>query len=452
MISREIWVKTIKDFQEFELPELVERDVEVDTDPPIKRVVSVIGPRRTGKTFLMFQIIKKLLEKGVEKNRILYINFERDLLLGIELSDLRNMIEIFYEIYPENKGQKVYLFLDEIQNVPAWEKFVRAIMDGENVQVFVSGSSSKLLSKEISTGLRGRTLPYHVYPFSFKEFLKTKDFKMEKYLSSSQKAKLLNLLEKYTRGSYPEAVLFEREKEKILREILDVTIYRDVVERFKVKNVKVLKLLLKGLASSAYFSVHKFYNYLKSLGIRVSKNTIYNYVDYFSDSLVLYALRKYSKSYKEIEQTIPKIYFVDNGLLVVNGIENSSRFMENVVFLELIKKDFTPDNRNLFYFVSGDKEVDFVLKEGEKITRLIQVCYNVEDFDTKARELNALVAAGKELKCSNMFVITWDYEKVEKYKNKKIKFLPLWKWLLENSYSAGTGARSATGRVTITTA
>jgi len=432
MVTRETWVRTIKDFQEFELPELVERDVKVDTDPPIKRVVSVIGPRRTGKTFLMFQIMKKLLEKGVEKNRILYINFESDLLLGIELPDLRNMIEIFYEICPENKTQKVYLFLDEIQNVPDWEKFVRTVMDSEKVQAFVSGSSSKLLSKEISTSLRGRTLPYYVYPFSFKEFLKTKDFKMGKYLSSSQKAKLLNLLEKYMKGSYPETILFEREGEKILREILDVTIYRDVVERFKVKNVKVLKLLLRGLASSTYFSVHKFYNYLKSLGIRVSKNTIYNYVDYFSDSLVLYTLRKYSKSYREMEQTIPKIYFVDNGLLVINGIESLSRFMENVVFLELVRRGFTPDGHNLFYFVSGGKEVDFVLKEGEKITQLIQVSYTIEDFDTKTRELNALAAAGKKLKCRNMTVITWDYERVEKYKNKKIKFLPLWKWLLES--------------------
>jgi predicted AAA+ superfamily ATPase len=428
MIKRETWAKIIKDFQEFELPALVERDIEV-TEPPIKRVISIIGPRRAGKTFLMFQIMKKLLEKKIEKNRILYVNFESDLLVGTELSDLRNLIEIFYEIYPNNKNQKVYLFLDEVQNVPNWEKFVRAVLDGENAQVFISGSSSKLLSKEIATSLRGRTLPYNVYPFSFKEFLKAKNFKMEKYLSSSQKAKLLNLLRKYMDGSYPEAVFFEEGKEKILTEILDVTIYRDIVERFKVKNIKVLKLLLKSLASSAYFSVHKFYNYLKSLGIKVSKNTIYNYVTYFSDSLVLYTLRKYSRSYKEIEQTIPKIYFVDNGLLVVNGIESLSRLMENAVFLELLRRNFIP-NRNLFYFSSNHKEVDFVVKKKGKITQLIQVCYNVEDFNTRERELNALVKAGGELKCGDLLVITWGHEGVERYKNKKIRFLPLWKWVL----------------------
>ena len=429
MIKRETWIKIIRDFQESELPALVERDIEV-TDLPIKRVISIIGPRRAGKTFLMFQTMKKLLEKKVEKNRMLYINFESDLLVGTELSDLRNMIEIFYEIYPENKGHKVYLFLDEIQNVPNWEKFARAVLDGENVQVLVSGSSSKLLSKEIATSLRGRTLPYHVYPFSFKEFLKAKNFKIEKYFSSSQKAKLLNLLRRYMDGGYPEAIFFEEGKEKILSEILDVTIYRDIVERFKVKNIKVLKLLLKGLVSSTYFSVHKFYNYIKSMGIKVSKNTIYSYVDYFSDSLVLYTLRKYSKSYKEVEQTIPKIYFVDNGLLVVNGIESPSRLMENGVFLELLRRNFTP-NDNLFYLSSNHKEVDFVLKEKEKIIQLIQVCYDIEDFNTRERELNALVKASEELKCSDMLVVTWDHEGIEKYKNKKIEFVPLWKWLLE---------------------
>jgi len=430
MINREIWIKIIKDFQELEMPVLTDRENEIETEISIKRVISIIGPRRVGKTFLMFQTIKKLLEKKIEKNRMLYVNFESDLLVGCTLLDLRSMLEIFYEIYPENKNRKIYLFLDEIQNVSNWEKFVRAIMDSENAQVFVSGSSSTLLSKEIATSLRGRTLVRYVYPFNFKEFLKAREFKAEKYLSSSQKAKLLNLLEKYMNSSYPEAIFFEKEREKILKEILNVTIYRDIIERFKVKNIKILKLLLKGLVSSTHFSVHKFYNYLKSLGIKVSKNTIYNYIEYFSDSLILYTLRKYSKSYKEMEQTIPKLYFVDNGFLLVNEIKNLSRFMENAVFLELVRRNFTPNN-NLFYFDFNHKEVDFVLRKGEKIAQLMQVCYNIEDFNTRERELNALITASKELKCSNMLVITWDYENLEKYKNKKIIFKPLWRWLLE---------------------
>ncbi len=429
MIKRETWIKIIRDFQEFEFPQLIKRDYIVEVELPIKRVISIIGPRRAGKTFLMFQLVEELLERGIERERMLYVNLESDMLLGCEISDLRRMIEIFYEIYPENKNKKVYLFLDEVQNVSNWEKFVRTIMDTEKIQIFISGSSSKLLSKEIATSLRGRTLPYNIYPFSFKEFLRAKDFKIEKYLSSSQKAKLLNLLQRYLRGSYPEVVLFEEGREKILKEILDVTIYRDVVERFKVKNIKILRLLLRSLLSSTYFSVHRFYNYVKSLGMKVSKNTIYNYMEYFSDALILYTLKKYSKSYKEIEQTTPKIYFVDNGLLDVSGVKDLGRLMENVVFLKLLRRGFTP-NVNLFYFSVNRREVDFVLREGEKISQLVQVCYDVEDLNTREREIKALMKTSKQLNCKNLLIITWDYEDEVTVDRRKIKFLPLWKWLL----------------------
>src|SRR3972149_2784237 len=238
MIKRDIWIKLIKDFLEFKLPEITERDINIQ-ELPIKRAVTIIGPRRAGKTYLMFQVMKDLLGKDIEKNRLLYMNMESDLLIGCDFTDIRNLLQIFYEIYPENKNQKVYLFLDEIQIIPEWEKFVRAIIDSENIQIFISGSSSKLLSKEIATGLRGRTIPYYVYPFSFREFLRAKDFKIETYLSTSQKSILLNHLSKFMTGSYPETVFFEDGKEKILREIIDVTIYRDVVERFNVKTIKV---------------------------------------------------------------------------------------------------------------------------------------------------------------------------------------------------------------------
>ena len=431
MITRETWIRAIKDFQEFELPKLVKRDLRIEADLPIKRAISIIGPRRAGKTFSMFQVIGELLRNGIDKSRILYVNLESDLLIGCTVEDLRNMLNIFYEIYPENRGRKIYLFLDEVQNVPYWERFVRNLVDSGGIQVYVSGSSSKLLSIEVATSLRGRTLPYYIYPFNFKEFLRAKGFEVEKYLSSSKKATLLNLLQKYMEGSYPEVVLFEKEREKVLKEIFDVTIYRDIVERFRVKNIRVLRLMVKGLVSSTYFSIHKFYNYIKSLGMKVSKNTLYNYVEYFSDSLVLYTLRKYSRSYKEVEQTIPKIYFVDNGLLIINGVENASRLMENLFFSELLKKGFTP-NENLFYFYSNNKEVDFVITSGGKVKQLIQVCYNIDDFNTKEREISALVKASKELDCSNLTIITWDYEGVEKHGGRRIKFLPLWKWLLES--------------------
>ncbi len=423
MIPRETWARLIKDFAEFELPELVPRDIQL---PPsgLRRAVAIVGPRRAGKTFLMYQIMGEL-----ERERTLYVDLESDMLVGCGVLDLRVMLDVFYELYPENAKREIYLFLDEVQNVPGWERFVRTLLASGRVRVFVSGSSSKMLSREIATALRGRSLSCYIYPFSFREYLRAKGVEPTQYPSTAEKAKILKSLADYISGSYPEAVMFEPERERILREILEVTIYRDIVERFKVKNVGVLKLLLRALLSSTYFSVHKFYNYLKSTGRKVSKNTLYEYLEYFSDSLILFPLRKYSPSYKDIEQSTPKIYPVDNGLCSVVGVEDRGRFMEQVVFLEFVRRGLLP-NSNLFYVNTRRGEVDFALKHGRTISELVQVCYGIEDMNTRERELGALVAAGKGLDCRRLRVITWDQEETVQYGGRNIKLTPLWKWLL----------------------
>jgi predicted AAA+ superfamily ATPase len=303
-------------------------------------------------------------------------------------------------------------------------------MDFENVQIFISGSSSKLLSKEVATMLRGRSLPYYIFPFSFKEFLKAKGFEVEKYLSSFQRAKLMNFVEEYMKfGGYPEAVLYPEEREKILKEILDVTIYRDIVERFGVKNTKLVRLLLKQLILSTFFSVHSFFNYIKSLGMRVSKNTIYNYSEYFSDALIVIFLRKFSYSYREIEQTKPKIYFIDNGLLSISGVESKSRLMENAILVEMIKRGLVP-NENIFYYQRNKHEVDFVVVEKMKVKKLIQVCYDLSDIETKKREVRSLIEVMKEFRLKEGLIITMDFEGQEKIGDKKIVYKPFWKWLV----------------------
>ena len=429
MIDRNTWIEIIKNFQEFEIPNLIKRENEVDFDIPIKRAISIIGPRRTGKTYFMYQLISDLLKLGVEKNRILYVNLEMEPLALCESKDLMRFIDIFYEIYPENLGRKCYLFFDEIQNVDNWERSIRTIIDSPNIQVFISGSSSKLLSKEISTSMRGRSIPEYIYPFSFREFLVAKNFKVEKYLSSSKRITLLNLLNKYIYGSYPEAIIYEKEREKILSDILDVTIYRDIVERYSVKNLKALRLTITGVANSPYFSVHKFSNYLNSIGIKVSKNSIYNYLEYLNDAMIVYPLRRFSYSYKEMHQTIPKMYFVDNGLLSIQGIQDVGRFMEGVVFIEFLRKGMNV-NKNLFYYRNLDYEVDFVIKEGSTIKQLIQVTYASGRDEIEKREIKSLIKASEQLKCDNLLIITWDYEDEIKVENKTIKCIPLWKWLI----------------------
>lgn len=424
-----IWAAIIKDFHEKGLPELIERNVHIPLEAPIKRAISIIGPRRAGKTYVMYQVIKNILVSGFEITQTVYINFEKTELEGCNSKDLNGMVQAFYEIYPANRKKKVWFFLDEIQNVNSWEKFVREAVDG-GIQVFISGSSSKLLSKEIATTLRGRTISYNILPFSFSEYLSTKKIEIKKYLSSTEKTRLVNALKKYMNlGGYPETVLYPEEREKILFDILETTIYRDVVERYKIRNTKLLKLLIKSLINSAEreFSMNKFYNFIKSTGMKISKNTLYTYLDALNDVFFVFPVRKFSYSYKEAEQSLPKICVVDNGMLSANGINDNGRLMENLVFVELLRR-----GNPIHYYKSIDnKEVDFVILEKSKPKQLIQVAFSVENYDTKEREVTALLKGSKELKCNNLIIITWDKEGHEKIKGKKIVYIPLWKWLLQ---------------------
>ncbi len=429
MISKRIWGEIIKDFQERRLPDPVERELRYPLETPLNRAVVFSGPRRSGKTYLMYIGIKELLARGEDRNQILYVNFEDIRLAGATAQDLNDLLEVFFEIYPANRTKKVWFFLDEVQVVPEWERFVRTLVDMENMNVFVTGSSSKLMSKEIATSMRGRSLTYDVYPFSFAEVLRADGIEQGEYLSSAQKAKIVHKLEDYVKyGGYPETVIYREEWERILREILDVTIFRDIVERYDIKNIKVLKIFLNAIFNSKEFSIHKFFNFLKSQGTKVSKNTLYNYFEYFADSFIVFPLRRFSYSYKDVESSIPKIYLVDNGLLSLQGIRDKGRLIENIVFVELKRKG----TRDLFYYKStSDREVDFVIRDGKTVKELIQVCYDIDNFSTKERETRALLNASKELNCDDLLIITWNHEAEEDVSGKIIKYIPLWKWLIE---------------------
>jgi len=427
MIDRETIVEIIRDYQEMDLPDLIKRNIDIPLDLRIKRAISIIGPRRAGKTYTMFQLMKILLERGVGRDRMLYINFEDYRLEGINYIDLKKIVEIYYEMYPENSRLKVWFFLDEIQNVGGWEKVVRNIMDRWNIQIFLSGSSSKLLSREIATQLRGRTLTYIVYPFSFKEFLRARNFRIEKYMSSYEKNRLLNLLNEYlVYGGYPEAVIERERRMKILREIWDVTIARDIIDRWRIRNIRALKLLIRALRKSREFSIHKFYRYLKSLGLKISKNTLYNYIEYLNDSLILYLLKKYSPSYRDIEMSIPKIFFVDNGLYMAE--ESISKLMENLVFMELRRRNYV-ENEKLFYWKNSfGREIDFIVLDGE----LIQVCYELT-YENRDREIKSLIKASKQLNYKKLRILTWNQEDTININNRKIEITPLWKWLINKN-------------------
>lgn len=430
MTKKEIISQIILDFQKENLPELIERELRIDLEIPLKRATVILGPRRSGKTYYLYFLIKRLLKKGISKERVLYINFEDPKLVDVSLNDLVAFIELFYQLYPQNKNREIWLFFDEIQNVKNWEVFIRNLLDREKAHIFLSGSSSKLLSKEIATSLRGRTLSYLLMPFSFSEYLVFKNTPYRQHLSSEERARLLNAFRNYfSYGGYPEAIIYPQAREKIIREIIEITIYRDLIERFNIRNTKVIKLMFNYLAKAREFSIHKFYNFLKSLNIKVSKNSLYNYLEFFNDAFIFFPLRKFSYSLKNVEQSIPKVYTIDNSLIEeILGDDKGKKF-ENLVFLSLLRKGFEP-NRDIFYFTLNNAEVDFILKKDKRILNLWQCCYDLTEYATKEREINSLVKASKELSCNDLSIITDDYEGTKMIKNKKIKFIPLWKWLL----------------------
>ena len=420
MIGREVWGRIIRDFWEWDV-KLIRRDISYDI-PEVQRALTIIGPRRAGKTYFMFQIIKDLLGQ-IDRRKIIFVNFEDPRLIDVNLDDLMEFLDVFYTIYPENVKETCYFFLDEVQCVENWERFVRFLLD-RNQKVVVSGSSSKLLSKEITTHLRGRSIPVRIYPFSFREILKANKIDFKPYFSSYELAKVKSLAEDYLMwGGYPEVVLSPSLRRDILREIVDLTIYRDVVERWGVENIRALRLILKMLAYSSHLSISKIYRNLKGLGLSVGKNTVANYVEYLEDSLVVYRLHALVKSYKKAELLGFKPYLVDNGILHVLGVEDRGRLLENLVFVELLKKRYAPED--IFYYTFDGGEVDFVVDE-----QLIQVCYDMGDYDTRMREIKALSRASKDLGCKDCLILTWDQEETVSENGLTIRVTPVWKWCL----------------------
>lgn len=421
MIERETWGEVVLDYRRL-IGGGIKRDVEVPV-PETGLAVAIIGPRRAGKTFLMFQTMKALVDSGIPERRVVYINLEDPRLIGATLDDLMIFLEVINEMYPEDAEERRYFFLDEVQNVPGWERFVRYLLDFGN-SVFVSGSSSKLLSKEIATQLRGRSVSVKVLPFSFREFLRAKGKKPRKYSSTAEKAELMAFLREYLEwGGYPEVVFNPGIRAEVLRSILDLAIYRDIVERWEIRNISALRLLLKMLARSSHMTLSKAYSTLKSLGVKTGKGTLADYLEYLSDAFVLYRLPPYTKSYKKAELLGFKPYLVDNGLLRILGVTDMGKLMENLVFTELLRRGFVP-GEDLFYYLGSRGEVDFLTGE-----EAIQVTYELHPLN-RERELRPLLEAGKALGITELKVLTFGQRETFEVEGRKVEAVPLSRWLL----------------------
>ncbi len=388
------------------LTHLVERDVSFPKAD--HKILIAIGMRRTGKTYLLYQTIQKLLAKKIPLSRILYINFEDDRLLPLTREKCAGMIEAFYALHPENHDHRCYLFLDEIQNVPDWPIIIRRFFDTKNVQIYLTGSSAKLLSKEIATSLRGRSLAIEVFPYSFSEYLRAKEIKFsENLFGDKEKDQQLDILKKYIMtGGFPEVIHEDTDlRIKTLQDYIDVVIYRDIVERYSVKHLAILKYMIVFMLSNPgrTLTVHKFYNDLKSQGHQLSKSVLYEYAEYIEDAYLAFLVNIHDRSIRRVQTNPKKIYAIDPGMLnaVKMNTENDFGWLfENMIFLDLKRQGYLIE----YYLTKERLEIDFLAQTGRGEKKLIQVCWNADDLKTKNREEKALSIAEVELKIKGQLI------------------------------------------------
>jgi len=388
------------------------------------KAIAIIGPRRAGKTYFLLKFLKE------NKNSI-YFDLEHAAFKDLTHKEFFEIISMFEERF---KVKIKNVLLDEVQRIGNWETLVRSLLDS-NFNIIVSGSSSKLLSKEIATQLRGRSLSYLLFPLSFREYLSFHNFNIKKYFSLSEKVKIINLLKKYLEwGAYPEILLEWNKKESILKEYFETILQRDFIERFGVVNVEIAKLIFEFVFQnfSKEFSTNKIANFIFSKLGKDVKNIVYEYVEKLPESFVVFFVERFEKSVYKRKSFMKKIYVCDVGLSNIIGFEKDfGKRMENLVFLELMRKTNESPLITIYYWKDYQQhEVDFVVKEGLKVKQLIQVTYASNRDEIEKRELRSLLKASELLKCKDLLVITWDFEAKEEFKGKKIRFMPLWKWLL----------------------
>lgn len=380
-----------------------------------------VGIRRTGKSYMMYQQIHKLMNDGIPLSQIIYVNFEDERLLEIDVDDLNTLVEIGIEFSGSNG--KPYLFLDEIQNVDGWEKFVRRVADMK-YRISITGSNSKMLSREIASTLGGRFMVMNVYPYSFAEYLSANHIEniMLDQISTKQRVDIVSQYEDYvTYGAFPELVDIKN-KRPFLNNIYQIVYLQDIITRNKITNDFAVRLILKKIAESVTkaLSFNRLTNIVKSTGISIGKQTVINYVGHMLDSYLIFSLQNYAG-----KKTPPKYYFMDTGLLGLMLLDCKTAQLENLVAVELIRR-YGFDN---VYFFENNIEVDFyVPSENLAIQVSMQV---LEDVDTLERETRAFVKLNDFIPNTKCLLITNSEETTLKCDDIEIDMIPAWKWLLD---------------------
>lgn len=427
MDLRSIFQSIISLHQE-ELPlNLKARNTQLPLDG--NRIVTVTGIRRCGKSSLLGLTINHLLEKGVPRERILYVGFDDERFLSMSSENFDELLQAYREMYPETPLKDVYMFFDEIQLINGWELFVLRVYKNYCRHIFVTGSTAKMLSEEMASALRGWPDEYHEYPLNFTEYLSFKDIKANKF-SEEGKAKLAVAFRCYCEeGGFPEVVLqkSKTEKYKILQSYFNTMLFRDLMEHYHINaSPSVVRYFLKRVMNNLTkpTSVNNIYNDLKSQGLKVSKDSLYLWLDYTCNIFMFRKVEKYERSMVKKRSSPAKYYVADIALrnaVLLPESEDAGKALENIVYLNL-ERSLGEEDR-IFYF-NESKECDFVVQRGERISELIQVCWALDDNNID-REVDGLLAAHSAIGCDQCRIITFAQRQTIERDGIKVEVMPI---------------------------
>lgn len=423
----------ILDFQETEPATGVPRRLRIET--VTGKATVCIGVRRSGKSTFLYQLIERLAARGIPRQNVLYLNLFDDRLHRLRHGGLGAIIDAYFSLYPQKKQvETVHCFFDEIQAVPGWEPFVDRLLRTERCQVYLTGSSAQLLSREIATQMRGRALAWEIFPFSFREFLDYRGIDGAGELSTGRRLAIANAFEEYwERGGFPEVAGVGRElRLRIHQEYFNAILFRDLVERHDVSHPRAVADLAHRLVDCAasLYTVNRLTGYLKSLGHKVPKAAVAEYLAWFEDCYFLFTVQIFDASAARRNANPKKVYCIDHALItsVASGIlVNSGHLLENLVFTALRRR-----HERIYYYRTGTgREVDFVVPRRGRPPLLVQVCESVAHPHTRKRELAALVRAMEELGVRSATLVTRNRRERIEAGGGRIDAVPIWRFLLD---------------------
>ena len=422
----------ILDFQEIELVTGVPRRLQIEA--VTGKATVCIGVRRSGKSTYLFQIVRRLLDDGVPRENILYLNFFDDRLHNLRHEGPGLITEAYYSLYPEKKNtETVYCFFDEIQAVDEWEPFVDRLMRTERCEIYITGSSARMLAKEVATQMRGRALSWEIFPFSFREFLDYKGINVTGPISTKKRLFVQKAFAEYWEtGGFPEVVGLDRHlRIKIHQEYFHTVLFRDLVERHDVHHPKAVADLAHRLIdnTASFYSVNNLTGYLKSLGHKAPKSAVSDYLKWFEDAFFLFTVRLFDASLMRSKTNPKKIYCVDHAMVTsaASGIlVNSGHLLENLVFTAL--RRVSPE---IYYCkTKGGLEVDFIVLMPNRSRLLVQVCETMVEPQTRKREVTALSAVMAALEIKSGIIVTRNEDDEIEVEAGKIEVVPVWRFLL----------------------